>query len=97
MLLYGANDSLIYQSAKETDVYCMRVTFAHHYGSIGLNTEQYFCGTVLSMCAQHQEIEDKRKNIKITALLEKCAFYAMRLAILLVLCYSRNIGGSDIF
>ena len=97
MLLYGENDSLIYQSAKETDVYCMRVTFAHHYGSIGLNTEQYFCGTVLSMCAQHQEIEDKRKNIKITALLEKCAFYAMRLAILLVLCYSRNIGGSDIF
>ena len=38
---HSANNRRIYQSAKSLDVYCMRDIFAHHYGSIGLNTEQY--------------------------------------------------------
>ncbi len=41
ILLHSVNDSLIYQSAKAPDTYCMRDIFAHHYVSIGLNTEQY--------------------------------------------------------
>ena len=41
IFLRGTDDSHIYQSAMEPDTYCMRDIFAHHYVSIGLNTEQY--------------------------------------------------------
>ena len=41
VFLCSTNDSYIYQSAKAPDTYCMRDIFAHHYVSIGLNTEQY--------------------------------------------------------